>query len=172
MEHRIRLIEFSDARRLATLVTQSREYLTPWEPARDDDFFTENKQREIIASHLHGYELGHSFPLVILNDMQEVVGQLTLSGIVRGVFQSCDMGYWVEQSSAGQGIATSAVNAALSVAFTRLGLHRVEAGTMLANGASQRVLRKNGFEPYGLAQRYLKINDAWEDHILFQRLAD
>lgn len=172
MEHRIRLIEASDARRLTALLVDSRDYMAPWEPMHDESFFTEEGQREVIAGRLCSYESGDSVPLVILNDLQEVVGQLTLSSIVRGAFQSCDLGYWVERNSCNQGIATSAVGAALTVAFTRLGLHRVQAGTMLANAASQRVLRKNSFESYGMAPRYLKIAGVWEDHLLFQKLAE
>ena len=57
-------------------------------------------------------------------------------------------------------------------AFGPLGLHRVEAGTLVDNGASQRVLEKNGFERIGVAPSYLRIAGAWRDHILFQRLAD
>jgi [ribosomal protein S5]-alanine N-acetyltransferase len=55
------------------------------------------------------------------------------------------------------------------VAFEELELHRVEAGTLVDNVASQRVLEKNGFTRIGLARRYLRIAGAWRDHILFQR---
>lgn len=56
------------------------------------------------------------------------------------------------------------------VARDEIGLHRVEAGTLLDNAASQRVLAKAGFTPYGIAPRYLHVNGAWRDHRLFQRL--
>jgi [ribosomal protein S5]-alanine N-acetyltransferase len=32
------------------------------------------------------------------------------------------------------------------------------------------VLEKNGFEQIGLARKYLHINGAWRDHLLFQRV--
>ena len=48
----------------------------------------------------------------------------------------------------------------------------VEAGTLVDNHASQRVLEKNGFERFGLARKLLKINGEWRDHILFERIAD
>src|SRR6476646_10044040 len=47
-----------------------------------------------------------------------------------------------------------------------------EAGTLVDNVASQRVLEKNGFERIGLARAYLRIAGAWRDHILFQRVAE
>jgi ribosomal-protein-alanine N-acetyltransferase len=56
-------------------------------------------------------------------------------------------------------------------AFGPAGLHRLEAGTLTDNIASQRVLERNGFERIGLAPRYLHIAGRWRDHILFQRIA-
>ncbi len=51
-----------------------------------------------------------------------------------------------------------------------LGLHRLEAGTMVENVASQRVLEACGYEQYGLAPKLLFLNGAWRDHVLFQKL--
>ena len=58
----------------------------------------------------------------------------------------------------------------LALAFGELGLHRVEAGTLLHNVRSQRVLERNGFVRFGLAPRYLRIEGRWQDHVLFQVL--
>ena len=71
------------------------------------------------------------------------------------------------------GEAHQAADVALAErAFGRLGLHRLEAGTLVDNVASQRVLEKNGFELIGLARNYLHIAGAWRDHLLFQRTAE
>ena len=51
-----------------------------------------------------------------------------------------------------------------------LGLHRLEAGTMVENVASQRVLEARGFEKFGLAPGLLFLNGAWRDHVLYQKL--
>jgi [ribosomal protein S5]-alanine N-acetyltransferase len=58
------------------------------------------------------------------------------------------------------------------VAFGELGLHRVEAGTLVDNVGSQRVLEKNRFTRIGLAPRYLHIGGAWRDHLLYQRTVE
>jgi [ribosomal protein S5]-alanine N-acetyltransferase len=65
---------------------------------------------------------------------------------------------------------TAAVREMLHIAFGELGLHRVQAGTMLRNERSQRVLERAGFARYGVAPAYLKIAGRWEDHILYQIL--
>jgi len=60
----------------------------------------------------------------------------------------------------------------IEFAFGELELHRLEAGTLVDNHASQRVLEKNGFERFGLAHRFLLIAGEWRDHILFERIND
>jgi len=172
MSSRIRLVTIADAPRLAELQVQNRAFLAPWDPVRGDVYFTVAGQRMDVAAALERYQRGEAVPLVILDDDRAVVGRLTLSGIVRGPFQSCSLGYWVAEPSTGRGLATEAVQAAVTVVFGTLGLHRVEAGTLRHNARSQRVLVKAGFEQFGLAPRYLKIAGTWQDHVLFQRLSE
>ena len=69
-------------------------------------------------------------------------------------------------------MATAAVLEVLGECFTRHGLHRLEAGTLVDNHASQAVLRRTGFTLIGRAPSYLLIAGEWRDHLLFQRLAD
>jgi ribosomal-protein-alanine N-acetyltransferase len=52
-----------------------------------------------------------------------------------------------------------------------VGLHRIQAGTLPHNVASQRVLERNDFERFGFARRYLQIAGQWQDHVLFQKIA-
>ena len=49
------------------------------------------------------------------------------------------------------------------VAFGELGLHRLQAETLLDNVASQKVLERNGFVRIGMAPTYLKIAGRWQD---------
>jgi ribosomal-protein-alanine N-acetyltransferase len=104
-------------------------------------------------------------PHVILHE-GDIIGRVTLTNIVRGPFQSCNVGYWVDAARNGRGLGSAAVREIVDVAFTRLGLHRVEAGTLPHNIASQRVLEHNGFVRFGTATAYLRIAGRWQDHIL------
>ena len=100
------------------------------------------------------------------------VGRVNLNNVVLGAFCSADLGYWVDQAHNGRGVATAAVAAVVRIAFTELGLHRVQAGTLLHNRGSQRVLERNGFTPDRGGSALLHIAGRWQDHLLFQRLAD
>lgn len=171
MSPRVRTVRPDDAPRLAELQVAHRAFLAPWDPVRPEEYFTVAGQRADVEAALVRHDRGEALPLVILDDDSAVVGRLTLTGIVRGPFQSCAMGYWLAEDQNGRGFATDAVRAAVEVAFTTLGLHRVEASTLVHNAASQRVLAKAGFEQIGLAPDYLKIAGRWQDHRLFQRLS-
>lgn len=167
----LRILELGDAAQLTTLLRENREHLQPWEPTRTDSFFTEDEQERRARGALASMETGSSVPFVITADA-ELLGALTLNGIVRGAFQSCAISYWIRADRLREGHATRAVGLATAYAFERLGLHRVQAETVPENLASQAVLRKNGFTPFGVAPKYLKINGRWRDHHLFQLLHD
>jgi ribosomal-protein-alanine N-acetyltransferase len=164
-----RLISVEDAPALAELLELNREFLAPWEPTRPDAYFTVDGQRQAIEEVLSQYRQAMVVPHVILED-GAIVGRVTLSNIVRGPFQSCNLGYWVGADRNGRGVATAAVAVIMQEAFLDIGLHRIEAGTLLHNVASQRVLEKNGFVRFGVAPQYLKIAGRWQDHAMYQAL--
>ncbi|WP_098455883.1 GNAT family N-acetyltransferase [Sanguibacter antarcticus] len=163
-----RLTTLDDAATFADLMVRNREFLAPWEPARPDTYFTEQGQRAVVEAVLEQHAQGTCMPLTILDGAGEVVGRITLSGIVRGAFQSCSVGYWVSAHANGHGLATAAVGDAVRVAFDVLGLHRVQGETLLHNAASQRVLQRNGFVRIGTAPDYLQIAGRWQDHAIYQ----
>jgi ribosomal-protein-alanine N-acetyltransferase len=101
-----------------------------------------------------------------------VVGRINVNNVVRGSFLSGDLGYWVAEAATGRGVATAAVSVMVRSAFGEDGLHRLQAGTLVDNVASQRVLRRNRFERIGVAPRYLRIAGEWRDHVLFQLVDD
>jgi ribosomal-protein-alanine N-acetyltransferase len=169
---RIRLLTPADAPALSGQRLASRAFLAPWEPIRHAGHDTPAGQRADIEAALEQHARGQGVPLAILDDDGSVAGRINVNSVVRGAFESCSLGYWLAADRTGRGLATGAVRAVVALAFGDLGLHRVEAGTLLGNRASQAVLARAGFTRYGLAARYLRIAGEWQDHVLFQRLAD
>jgi len=92
------------------------------------------------------------------------VGEITLSSIQRGPLQSAFVGYWIDESVAGLGLMPESVVTVLQYAFDTLRLHRVEINIIPRNAASRRVVEKLGLRFEGIAERYLEIDGAWEDH--------
>ena len=116
---------------------------------------------------LQAAENGTALPMVIADGAGNLVGTLNINSIIRGAFQSASIGYWVSQNRNGAGFASAAVAAAKRIASDQLGLHRLQAETLIDNEASQRVLIKNGFVQYGQAPEYLKIAGRWQENRLF-----
>jgi ribosomal-protein-alanine N-acetyltransferase len=159
-----------DAEALCAAYVADRAHLAPWEPRRPDEFFTARGQARRLAERLAEYEAGRLVPWLLVAGDGRVVGTITLTGITRGPFCSACLGYWTAGDRQGRGLATAAVAAVCRAAADELGLHRIEAATLVENVRSQRVLEKCGFDPVGLAPRYLHIDGAWRDHRLFQRI--
>lgn len=59
--------------------------------------------------------------------------------------RGAEVGYWLGRPFHGRGIATKAVGALSRFAFAELPLDRLQAGVFAWNGASARVLEKNGY---------------------------
>jgi [ribosomal protein S5]-alanine N-acetyltransferase len=159
----IRRLRPDDAAELAALLRANRGFLAPFDPVRDERFFTPEGQAERIAQH------GNLFAIL---DGGEIAGTIALSNIWLGAFRSANVGYWVDRARNGRGLASGAVAAVAELAFGELGLHRLEAGALVDNIGSHRVLEKNRFTRIGIARRYLHIGGAWRDHVLFQRTAE
>jgi [ribosomal protein S5]-alanine N-acetyltransferase len=165
-----RLITLDDAPALTEILSENRDFLEPWEPLRDDRFFTLDAQRENIAGALERHEQGSGLSHVILDEAGHIVGRITLSGITRGPFQSCSVGFWVSERANGRGLATAALRHIVHISFEELRLHRLQAETLLHNHASQKILGRLGFLKYGMAPQYLKIAGQWQDFLMFQLL--
>jgi [ribosomal protein S5]-alanine N-acetyltransferase len=162
----IRLLTVDDAEELAALYLENRDFLLPFEPEREDDFFTAAHQRTRIEA------IGDDLWRWAIVDDGRIAGMIAIADVIRGGLQLGNVGYWVARIRNGRGLATAAVSDVIEFAFGQAALHRLEAGTLVDNHASQRVLEKNGFERYGLARKLLKINGEWRDHVLYERIAD
>nr|WP_246223739.1 GNAT family protein [Pseudarthrobacter psychrotolerans] len=163
----MRLLRVNDAAALAAAYVRNRTYLSPWEPVRPEEYYTEAWQAADIANRLVAHEAGEGYPLGLFAG-DTLVGRFNVAGIVRGPFQSAGLGYWVDSKYAGRGLASAAVQLIVEMARDELGLHRIEASTLLHNVGSQRVLLKAGFQQIGTAPRYLQIAGKWQDHNLYQ----
>jgi [ribosomal protein S5]-alanine N-acetyltransferase len=166
--YEIRPMRDGDAPAFALAYRRNRAHLEPWDPDRPEFFWTDEGQVENVASGLRAAEEGRTYTYVVWYG-EQVVGRAMLTNIVRGPLQSGTVGYWVDHEHTGKGLAT-ALTEHVALDAVRLGLHRLEAGTMVENVASQMVLRRAGFTEYGTAERFLYVRGEWRDHVLFQRI--
>ncbi|KUL38033.1 alanine acetyltransferase [Streptomyces sp. NRRL F-4489] len=172
----LRPAEVADAAAFARAYQRSLEHLRPTEPVRAADYYTPAGQEARLRAAVAERDAGRAMPWVLAGEVDggsgepEVAGAITLSQITYGPLRSASVGYWIDVGHLRRGLASAALRAVCALADEELGLHRLEAGTLLENTASQRVLTGCGFTPYGTAERYLHINGAWRDHRLFQKI--
>ncbi|MDP1976566.1 ribosomal protein S5-alanine N-acetyltransferase [Undibacterium sp.] len=143
----------------------NRSHLAPWEPVRDEDFFSLEKCEERLLSSSRLIEAGLALHFAVCMD-EKMIGICNFSNIVRGVFHACHLGYAIAEKQQGQGYMQEAVRAGIAHMFQQQGLHRVMANYVPENLRSAALLERLGFEKEGYAKSYLKINGIWRDHIL------
>jgi ribosomal-protein-alanine N-acetyltransferase len=148
--------------------TRCRGWLIPWEP-RPKGSPLPSEDRGSFAARCaireRERQLGTGYGFGIFTD--RFVGEVTLSSIQRGPFQTASIGYWVDEAVAGHGLVPEAVVVTLRFAFESLTLHRVEISIIPRNQASRRVVEKLGIRMEGISERFLEIDGAWEDHCRF-----
>lgn len=167
---RLRALEAGDGAALAAAYDANRAHLARWDPLREPAFYTAEWQEGVVAQALRDRASGRSARHVLTQDDGRVMGIANIANVVHGAFDSADLGYWIDASLTGRGLMSRTVAALIPYARTELGLHRLQASTLLDNAASQRVLAGNGFEQIGMAPKYLRIAGEWQDHLLFQRI--
>jgi len=170
---RLRAPTMSDHAEWATLREASHAFLAPWEPTWPSDDLTRSSFRRRLRHYAQDIRDDQAYPFFVFRvEDGALVGGLTLSNVRRGVSQSCALGYWMGERFAGRGYMTAAVRAIVPFVFGSLRLHRLEAACLPHNTASIRLLERVGFRHEGLARRYLCINGAWQDHLLYALLTE
>jgi len=166
----LRLPVLGDYEEWYKLRYESRDFLRPFEPRWTEADLARRVFMMRVRRSREEAEAGTDYSLFVYRTdgrRDVLVGGITLSNIRRRAAQFVNLGYWMGQQFAGQGLMSEAVGVAMPFVFDTLDLHRVHAAFLPGNMASRRVLEKNGFVEEGFAEKYLQINGRWEDHVLF-----
>jgi ribosomal-protein-alanine N-acetyltransferase len=167
----LRLPMHSDYRDWALLREESRDFLTPWEPAWAPDHLGRKAFADRVYWAARAEGAGTALPFFLIRKQDaRVLGAITLDSIRRGPAQAGTLGYWVGQRYARQGYMREAIGAVVDYAFSVLDLSRIEAACLPENVASRGALEKSGFKYEGVAQSYLQINGRWRNHVLYSNL--
>jgi ribosomal-protein-alanine N-acetyltransferase len=146
------------------------EWLTLWEPLRLPHHPDPETNREVFAARCGSRDrerlAGSQYAFGIFID-GAFAGELNLNNVVRGAMQSATIGYWIDRARAGRSFMSESIVVLAQFAFEELNLHRLEICIIPRNSNSRRVVEKLGIREEGIAQRFLEINGAWEDHMRF-----
>jgi len=133
--------------------TRCHDWLNIWEPTVDSVPMDTTSTSEHFNQRVSAFERGAHFD-----------SSVTIGTIVRGPFQSCLLGYWVDEKFAGRGFAPEAVSAVVDYGLSSLGFQRIEVAIVPRNKSSIRVVEKLGFEFEGISKEYIEVAGVREDH--------
>jgi ribosomal-protein-alanine N-acetyltransferase len=142
-------------------------HLAPWSPIRTTEYFSTEQIRRRLDVQASAFEAGLAMHFALLTpDGQQMIGACNFSGIIRGAFQACYLGYHIDEAQQGQGLMQEALEAGIAYMFDTQNLHRIMANYIPGNERSARLLERLGFEREGYAKAYLNIAGRWQDHVL------
>lgn len=168
----VRPLRLRDRTDWRTLRGRNIEWLRRWEATIPPGAFPATVSfSAMVREGRRSARAGSALPLVITYEDQ-LVGQVTVTGITWGSARWGQVGYWIDQRLAGRGVTPVAVALVIDHCFDVVGLHRIEIAVRPENTASLRVAEKLGFRHEGLALRYLHIDGDWRDHVLFALTAE
>ena len=137
--------------------TASIELHAPW--------VTAPTTPDAYSEHVAHFSADDQFGYVVRrNDNGALVGAIDIGNAVWRALCSAYLGYFVFEGHQRQGLMAEAVAGAVELAFTQLGLHRLEANIQPDNHASRALIENVGFRLEGYSPRYLKIGGEWQDH--------
>lgn len=151
---------------------RNQEYLQPFEPRWAENCLSEDFFERRLARQGRDWQSGHANSFLIFKKEDRLIGGMNINHICRGAAQYASLGYWLDEEMQGQGYMAEALRLTLRYCFEDLELHRVHAACLLHNERSKKLLIQAGFFEEGQARRYLKINGAWQDHVLYGLTAE
>lgn len=165
----LRVPEADDAKAMVAFVTENRDHFAPWEPMREDRYYTVDHWHTQLELGVERAIAGAGIQFVLVSrdgPHGRVLGQCTLSNIARGPFQAAFLGYGLDKSAVGKGLMEEALRATIAYCFGDMNLHRIMANYMPSNTRSAKLLNNLGFYPEGHARDYLYLAGEWQDHVL------
>ncbi|MEL6938613.1 MAG: GNAT family N-acetyltransferase [Cyanobacteria bacterium J06598_1] len=158
----------ADIPQILAYYTTHQAYLTPFEPLKPSTFYTAKYWERELQNRIDNTKAEQSLKLFLFTQQnpKAVIGTLNFSNFVRGVFQSCTVGYSLAENYQGHGYMYEAMIVAIEHIFLTMQFHRISANYLPHNQRSGRLLKRLGFTVEGYARDYLYINGHWQDHIL------
>lgn len=171
---------FRDKSQWDAVRAENKEWLSPWEatlpqvpedaPARE--FISKRPSFYAMVSAINREaRAGRSYSFMMWRD-KNLVGQITMGGVIFGALRGAHIGYWIDRNFANQGLTTDAVNTLTRFGFDELGLHRIEINVRPENAASCQVALKAGYHFEGDRPNFLHIAGGWRDHKCFVKVND
>jgi RimJ/RimL family protein N-acetyltransferase len=163
----LREIRESDAAALMAMLTSEEvsEFMSPL-PRTLDGF------KRFISEGLEDRLAGQSFSFAIVPEgYDDAMGLIQVRGLEPG-FGSAEWGFALGSPFWGSGVFQEGATGVIDFAFGVVGVHRLEARSIAANGRGNAALRKMGAMQEGILRRAFLRNGRYFDQILWSILKE
>ena len=108
---------------VADFYRRNAAHFAPWDPPLPADHTAPDRVQQALAEGAEAFATGRALRwwLQPVGDGTRVIGSVHLSGVVRGAFQSCNLGYALDAGCQGQGLMTEALVGAAKMALRAAG---------------------------------------------------
>ncbi|MFL2975852.1 MAG: GNAT family N-acetyltransferase [Candidatus Thalassarchaeaceae archaeon] len=152
-----------DAQELFIIVDENRAYLRKWLPWLDD---VKSVDDELALIRSLSEKKADDFAFYIIRQFGNLVGVISLNW-VDWSNRSFGLGYWVSQSSNGQGIITKSCSRMMDHCFDDLKLHRSVIEAAVENYQSRAVAERLGMRIEGISKDREWLYDHFTDSSLY-----
>ena len=152
-----------DALELFNLVDENRAYLREWLPWLDD---VNSVDDEVAMIRSLSEPNPDDFRFYLIRQSGEIVGVISMNWVDYHN-RSFGLGYWVSQSSAGQGIITKACSRLIDHCFDDLKLHRSVIEAAVENYPSRAIAERLGMRLEGISKDREWLYDHFTDSSLY-----
>lgn len=147
-------------------VTDNRDRLLPWLPWAEN--ITREGEQQFIEKALEKYGRDDGFEAGIW-DGDKLAGSIGYHFFDR-THNTTEIGYWIDQHYAGQGLVTQACNRLIRHAFVDQGINRLEIRCAVANERSAAVAKRLGMQLEGTLRQEFKSGSDYFDMYIFSLL--
>lgn len=162
----LRVLDESRAEEVLAFYQAGEVSFAQFEPARPEGYLTTEYHSMVLrgeaAGFLNGTHARYYFSLK--EDPNILIGTVSLTNILKGAFQSCQLGYKLLPDYRGQGFATEAARHLTDAIFREQNLHRIEAFTLADNLPSIGLLTRLGFSFESVATSVILLKNGFTDH--------
>ncbi|MCI5920000.1 MAG: GNAT family N-acetyltransferase [Roseburia sp.] len=165
----LRILNTNEAKKVLDFQLRDRELFEKYEPDRPDSFYTIRHQEALLKCE---YKLALSlstvrFYVFLKEDPTTIIGTVCFHNILRNVYACTEVGYKFSSAYQHHGYAREALEKGISIMFTDLGLHRINARVALDNTPSIHLLESLSFRYEGIECDSIFLHGEWVDHMRY-----
>jgi ribosomal-protein-alanine N-acetyltransferase len=139
-----------------------------------EDFYTLGHQKKLLD-----FEYKNIMKLLMIrywifekDNPNKIIGTVSFRNIVKPIYESCTVGYKMDQDYINKGYCSEALSATIPLIARELGIHRFEALILPDNAPSIHMVEKLGFKYEGILRDKIIIQGERLDHCMYAYLAD